>query len=82
MVFDDMRTWKNFGGNVGQHCRNCEERYVGCHSTCEKYLEAKEAFESRKNSIIEAKEVDRAYKGYQKKHYERKRKGLNKKRSN
>lgn len=41
MGFDSIRAWKEFGGEVGIHCRDCEERYVGCHSTCEKYIEAK-----------------------------------------
>jgi hypothetical protein len=27
------------------HCRNCTERVVGCHSTCDKYKKFKEELE-------------------------------------
>lgn len=39
-------------------CRGCEERYVGCHSSCEKYIKAKEEIE-------EAKRKERLYKEHE-----------------
>lgn len=30
-------------------CKDCTERYVGCHSKCEKYLEEKQLLEKQKN---------------------------------
>ena len=32
-------------------CRNCTERYLGCHSYCEKYLDANEKWEEQKKQI-------------------------------
>lgn len=26
-------------------CKNCTERYIGCHSSCERYLKEKEVHE-------------------------------------
>jgi len=57
---------------VHNPCRGCEERYVGCHGSCEKYIQAKKETE-------EAKENERAYKanvdylGERKRKRERKR---------
>ena len=34
-------------------CKGCDERYVGCHSTCEKYIQEKIAHNA-------AKEAERA----------------------
>ena len=34
-------------------CKNCPDRVVGCHSTCERYAEyAKEREEIRKNALF------------------------------
>ena len=51
MGLDDLRRWEDFGGKVGQHCRECEERHIGCHSTCEKYLKAKDEHETYSKMI-------------------------------
>ena len=32
-------------------CKNCPDRYIGCHSKCEKYLTAKSNHEKRKAEI-------------------------------
>lgn len=36
-------------------CRDCQERYPACHDTCEKYLSAKESWETKKQKIKESK---------------------------
>lgn len=51
MEISNSKKWKDFGGKVGMACRECTERYVGCHSTCEAYLQAKEAFDDYKSII-------------------------------
>lgn len=33
-------------------CRDCEKREVGCHSSCEAYLEAKESYRARGETVI------------------------------
>lgn len=41
----------NFNGRTCDFsycCRNCQKRFVGCHSTCEEYKEAKAKFEEKK----------------------------------
>lgn len=58
------KRWHHFGGDVGRHCRDCEERHMGCHSDCEKYLEAKGDYDQRKEFIYEIKSKERAYKAY------------------
>ena len=30
-------------------CKGCEKRQVGCHATCQEYLEDKEKFEAWRN---------------------------------
>ena len=71
------RHWRHLGGDVGKHCRDCEERHSGCHSTCEKYLEAKEQHEQRKEKIEEAKSQYRLVRAYSYDKKNRERKGLN-----
>lgn len=39
------------------NCMNCSERYVGCHSVCEKYLLYVEEHEAEKIMVREAKDV-------------------------
>lgn len=46
----NFNAWEQFGGHVGQYCKDCEERHVGCHGTCERYLEAK----SRHDEFVRA----------------------------
>ena len=42
---------------VHNPCRVCKERYVGCHGSCEKYIQAREETDA-------AKERERAYKAH------------------
>ena len=35
-------------------CKNCEERYIGCHPKCKKYLDAKEEYGKRKEKERQA----------------------------
>lgn len=35
-------------------CKNCTDRYVGCHSTCEDYKKFQEENEKAKKAIREA----------------------------
>lgn len=32
-------------------CFHCEERFVGCHATCEKYIKTREEYLELKNKI-------------------------------
>lgn len=32
-------------------CKGCESRFVGCHATCQKYIEIKEAHEKELERI-------------------------------
>lgn len=37
-------------------CLNCEDRYIGCHATCERYLSEKEELEASKRQLREARQ--------------------------
>lgn len=39
-------------------CQGCTERVVGCHGTCEKYAEYRQALSNRKKRIHKAKLKD------------------------
>lgn len=39
-------------------CLNCKERYVGCHSTCEKYLNEKAAHDEEVKLIRQQRELE------------------------
>lgn len=47
-------------------CRNCKDRKVGCHSTCERYKEFTEINEKRKEEIRQDKEINNLINGYNK----------------
>lgn len=40
-------------------CLKCEKRFVGCHSTCEEYLEAKASDYRLTEEYIQAKREER-----------------------
>lgn len=40
-------------------CKNCANRKIGCHATCEEYLADKEVYENEKRMEREAKQIDR-----------------------
>lgn len=46
-------------------CLGCEDRTLGCHSTCAKYLEEVDRNRKRKEKIIAAKERDGQFLGYE-----------------
>ena len=37
--------------NFGKVCFGCEKRHVGCHATCEAYIECKAAYEKEKEEL-------------------------------
>lgn len=39
-------------------CKNCGDRYVGCHSKCSKYIESQAENERLKKHIRKKKSVD------------------------
>lgn len=43
-----------------QCCRNCPDRSVGCHSTCEKYISAKAEHDKLAEQIREKKKQEDA----------------------
>lgn len=42
-------------------CRTCTERYVGCHSKCEKYIKECEEWEQWKADVKQARASDNEY---------------------
>ena len=42
-------------------CRYCEDRTVGCHSTCKKYKDWKEEDKARKQLIYDNKNKEKFY---------------------
>lgn len=40
------------------NCKNCKERQIGCHSTCERYKEFCEKNDKLKDMIRKGKEQD------------------------
>lgn len=47
-------------------CKNCKNRVLGCHSTCEKYKEFYELNEQRKAEQDKAREIDLVLHSYNK----------------
>jgi hypothetical protein len=42
-------------------CKGCTDRVVGCHSTCQKYQDAKAEYESEKAAILKSKKAENDY---------------------
>lgn len=40
-------------------CKDCEERQVGCHANCPRYLNEKDAYDKKKAKEKEAREKQR-----------------------
>lgn len=40
-------------------CKDCAERYVGCHSGCEKYKDFRQELDKQRTHINKAKEEQR-----------------------
>lgn len=47
-------------------CKNCGDRFVGCHSTCERYQQFFVLNEQRKAENDRNREVDNVLRGYNK----------------
>lgn len=45
-------------------CKNCTNRYIGCHSVCEKYIKEKQQYDLNKAEIRKAKSLNSEYDGY------------------
>lgn len=45
-------------------CHNCPDRYVGCHSLCERYKAFREEIRKLNEKINKVKEADRIYDSY------------------
>ena len=50
--------------NISTVCKECFDRYPGCHDHCDKYKQAKEDFDNRKKIIFKAKQYDELYLTY------------------
>ncbi len=44
-------------------CKECEERHIGCHASCEKYIKETEEIKKEKNEIWKMYDTDRAING-------------------
>ena len=42
-------------------CRNCGERHIGCHETCDRYIDWKEKHIESKRKRFEQKQTDYQY---------------------
>ena len=38
-------------------CKNCTERYVGCHSKCKAYMDIKESYDDKRQSIYDSRQL-------------------------
>lgn len=45
-------------------CYKCQDRYVGCHAKCERYIEWSAAREAERERIHKIKENDKRYADY------------------
>ena len=45
-------------------CFNCQDRHVGCHSSCEEYAEFKRKFSEQKETKRKQKELQNIVSGY------------------
>ena len=50
--------------NKFKACYKCEEKFLGCHATCEKYLAEVEQHRQEQEKIRAAKEKENAYVAY------------------
>ena len=45
-------------------CKNCGDRYVGCHSSCEKYTEAKATYDKHAAWVREMNQNEEDFKDF------------------
>ena len=48
-------------------CKDCEDRYLACHDSCEKYKQAKRDLEEDKRLLAEKQKADLVYADYKRK---------------
>lgn len=46
--------------NLKTVCKGCEKRYIGCHSSCNVYIDAKAEYEKKKDEVYRKKYRDAA----------------------
>jgi len=44
-------------------CKDCNDRHIGCHSSCEKYISETEEIKKEKNKMWKSQNIDRAVTG-------------------
>lgn len=54
--------WAKTSEDRRNPCKNCSERYVGCHSKCLKYIDWKQAKDAYNTMIREDKDIKRVIK--------------------
>ena len=59
--------------DVGKHCKDCKERYIGCHGKCEKYLGLVRQKNKETLEAMERARADRQMDSYFKEDKERRR---------
>ena len=47
--------------SIKSPCKDCFERTVGCHSTCENYISFKKEWDARQEQIRDTKKKEYAY---------------------
>lgn len=52
------------GTNIKAPCKDCPERFTGCHISCVKYADYKTAVEAEKERYRASRETDRIYNEY------------------
>ncbi len=45
-------------------CKDCTERHVGCHGTCERYKDWKTAHDAEKDARFKAKQEEATFRKY------------------
>lgn len=52
-------------------CKDCNNRFLGCHSSCERYLDYKSEHDKFKQKVFAAKEEDWALNEVEQKRFEK-----------
>lgn len=69
--------FSNFSSGIRSVCYDCQDRYPACHDTCEKYLDAKNEYQNRKQVIESARNEYKQYDLYKLETVRKARKGRN-----
>lgn len=48
-------------------CKDCTDRYLGCHDQCEKFQDAKHKVQEEKEKLLNAMKKDAVYADYKRK---------------